>query len=816
MLLFLSLDLSAQEIKIAVKNKALNEVLIEIRDKYNLNISFDDKELSKYKLTVNKSFGTPEETFEFLLKDLPITFEKTASVYLFFANKSMSKISKTYLLSGKIYDIENSESLPFTNIIINGIGGISDEFGNFNFESKSDSVFQLHLSYLGYQIHDTTLSPGTDYRIGLSSSIMTMGEVEIVGNQIFFSKQIGSKPGLMRINHKIARFIPGNGDNSIFNILRLQPGILAAGEQSSEMIIWGSYQGQSQVNFDGITLFGLKNYNDNISTVNPFMAKDVRIHKGGFDATMGERVGGIVDITGIEGDRKKPRLNLMINNMTMNVLAELPLGNEASLVGAYRQTYYELYSPNDIKINQRQNTHLSDNNILVNPDYVFRDGNLKYSGQTKNGDSYHISTFWGQDHFSYVVDQTHFNSTIAQELDEKNRQFGARANYNKLWKGVGSSNITFSYSGLQSDNYRKDGNSEMSMNHSMQATEVINKNNISELKIMVTGNRLMSNKHEIEYGGGLIHNNTFLLEESNNISTININEKGSQFVSYIQDKYSPNKYFSLVFGLHNNYSSIVNKNYLQPRISLSINPNTQIRLNASWGIYNQFITHSTVVDENNNYRYQWRISDGQNIPVLSSQHFVFGGVYNYNGFTFSLEGFYKDTKGITRVLSNDSERLFYSGKSKAQGIDVFIKQEYKGHSIWVSYSLSKTLEWFPFFASPNYERAIHDQRHEVKIAGILNLSPFYLSANFVYGTGFPPNNISDKEYPYSRFDISGIYRFHIKHVKIETGLSILNLFNYENIKYANFVQIPTEGESTIGIYSESVPFTPTLFLNISL
>jgi len=33
------------------------------------------------------------------------------------------------------------------------------------------------------------------------------------------------------MNHKIAIFT-GNGDNSIFNLLRLQPGILAAGEQS--------------------------------------------------------------------------------------------------------------------------------------------------------------------------------------------------------------------------------------------------------------------------------------------------------------------------------------------------------------------------------------------------------------------------------------------------------------------------------------------------------------------------------------------------------------------------------------------------------
>ena len=79
----------------------------------------------------------------------------------------------------------------------------------------------------------------------------------------------GIRPGLLRINHKSALSIPGSGDNSVFSVLRLQPGILASGEQSNNLVIWGSYSGQSSVLFDGITLFGLKSYSDNISAVNP-------------------------------------------------------------------------------------------------------------------------------------------------------------------------------------------------------------------------------------------------------------------------------------------------------------------------------------------------------------------------------------------------------------------------------------------------------------------------------------------------------------------------------------------------------------------
>ena len=81
----------------------------------------------------------------------------------------------------------------------------------------------------------------------------------------------------MKVNANIARYLPGQGDNSIFNLLKLMPGIQAAGEQTTDLSIWGSSPGQSMVTFDEFTLFGMKNYNDNISVVNPLVVKNMEI-----------------------------------------------------------------------------------------------------------------------------------------------------------------------------------------------------------------------------------------------------------------------------------------------------------------------------------------------------------------------------------------------------------------------------------------------------------------------------------------------------------------------------------------------------------
>src|SRR4030043_2406575 len=89
----------------------------------------------------------------------------------------------------------------------------------------------------------------------------------------------------------------------------------------------------------------MKNFNDNISAVNPYMAKDIKVLKGGYGAEYGEKVGCIVDITGIDGNRLSPSVQLCINNMTLNGLASVPFRKKSSLVMAYRQTYYNLYNP---------------------------------------------------------------------------------------------------------------------------------------------------------------------------------------------------------------------------------------------------------------------------------------------------------------------------------------------------------------------------------------------------------------------------------------------------------------------------------------
>jgi len=818
-LLWTQVSLWGQAIEIDAAGDPLNEVLMALARDQGIQLSFDDQLLSAYPVTVRQSFQNPDDAIAFLIKDLPLEYRKIGQVFTIYPHETEIQ-PKTYLLSGRVVDAKTEEVLPYSHILVNQSGVITDFNGNFSFVS-GDSVFQLSISYLGYYIKDTTLSAGTQYTLALTPSLIGLREVVIKGSLVERSGQQGEDAGTIRLNHKIAYRLPGNGDDAVFNFLRLQPGILAAGERSSELIIWGSYSGHSKIMFDGFTIFGLKNFNDNISFVNPYLAKDIKVLKGGFSSDYDNRVGGIVDISGINGSTLKPSINLNINNMTANGMASIPIAERSAITFAYRQTYYNLYDAEDLNIVSRTRGRGGSGQADVNvyPDYGFRDVNLKYAGATESGDNYFISLYEGRDKFSYTVDQERNMAEINFESEEKNRQLGGTAFLGKTWKNGWNSHFSLSASGLERDMYEKQLITRNSGNWIIADGEEFFYNSILDLTLKNKNHIPLTEKQSLEAGWNYTHEATEFGEGVHEDS-LGISHKDSHRIGlFVQDEIRLSKGLAIRPGLRVDYSFFLKKAYLQPRIQASLDLTDRWRLNAAAGMYNQFVSETSVVDELGNYKYYWALSDNVALPVLKAAHLVGGVNYHTPGFSLGLEGFYKMTDGISRYSWVLGSLEVAQGNARTYGMDVLLKKYFKKHEAWASYTLSKTEEHFNSMPFDVYRDAPQDQRHEVKGALLLNFKPFFFSANYVYGSGFisPLSTLSNVEerYPYNRLDVAFIYRHSIKGYHIEAGFSILNLLNYENIKDSNVVRIPDSVSSTISIHAEAVPFTPTLYLNLS-
>jgi len=810
----------SQNIAINAQNAPLNKLLIELRDKYKINFSFNDELLSKFTVTLNQKFSGPDEAIHSLLNNFPLRYSKQDNIFIILPAKDQKQ--KKFAISGQIVESGTYETLPYANLVVGDRNITSDVNGNFYFTQSTDSIFHVQATYLGHYVYDTIVPAGNNYRFKLISSSIGLNEILIKGKVADKSLLIGDKAGNLKINNQVSRFLPGNDDNAVFNLLRLMPGILASSEQSNGLIIWGSYEGFSQILFDGFTIWGLKSFSDEINAINPLIIKNMEVLKGGFDASYGDRVGGIVTILGKNGNDSRPSATFNVNNVTMNGLIETPLWHNSSVLLAFRQTYYNQYEKKNLLPPDQEellNKKLIDYTIY--PNYNFRDGNFKFTSKNEKGDLFYISLLGGEDQFRYNLNQTFGPNELSRLQRENNIQTGASAYYSNSWGNGNISSMSIAWSGLTTD--YSDIQSLLKNKREFESRNNFTSNSIYEYSANLDHTFSLNKINQIEVGGGFVKNETELYADSSAIRKTSLNEISQRSHTFIQDHISLPGEVNLIIGMRGDYPSNLRKIYLQPRVSASLGLINKVKINMAWGKYNQFIVKSSVIDGSGNYRYIWTTCNNKEVPVLSSTHWVLGGSYKKNNFILSAETYLKNTTGLTKFVNQDQNirNKVFQGDGRSYGMDLFLRKDYGPHSAWVTYTLSKTEEWFPYLPSHEYVRAPQDQRHELKTGFLLDFKPFSFSANYVFGSGFPLNTGTLLkpvfiEPDYNRLDLSLLYRFKIKSISGETGVSIMNVLDTKNIRYSNFEKIPVDQTNSINIYSEAIPFSPRISLKLSL
>ena len=255
------------------------------------------------------------------------------------------------------------------------------------------------------------------------------------------------------------------------------------------------------------------------------------------------------------------------------------------------------------------------------------------------------------------------------------------------------------------------------------------------------------------------------------------------------------------------------KAYVQPRLSVRYRMSEELTATASWGLYNQFLTRTAYKYDESGFQTVWSMADSS---FTKAMHTTIGIAYSKDGFLISLEGYYKKTKNGQYFLDN----MVYKIDNTILGADLYLKKQIRNHTLYGSYSIN------------SLRKPQNELSHEIKIGGIGAFDPFYFSLSYVYGTGFAyistgghgheqsneeGQHGSEHKHPdssdkaYSRFDVGATYRTQIKRLKLQAGISLLNVFDTKNIKY-NY-QISGQNSAT-NIFTKATPFTPTVFFEI--
>ena len=193
------------------------------------------------------------------------------------------------------------------------------------------------------------------------------------------------------------------------------------------------------------------------------------------------------------------------------------------------------------------------------------------------------------------------------------------------------------------------------------------------------------------------------------------------------------------------------------------------------------------------------------VPVQHSSQISCGVAYKENGWLISVDNFYKRVNGITtysQSFQNQLEKVEAKGNYSVYGTEFLIQKQYHNFYAWLSYTWNNNTYRFddiePQKFSNNFEI-----NHTINTAVIYEWNNFKIALGSKWFTGRPvtdpllnipiydnnntpsiyydypnSNNLSD----FFQVNFSASYRWNISEkVRMQFGLSVLNIFNRKNI-----------------------------------
>ena len=274
-------------------------------------------------------------------------------------------------VSGFVSDVNDGERIIGANVFLqdHSKGVATDQKGYFNLAVEPPAT--LCVSCIGYE--ETCLKVGhanQPLQIRLKPLAETLQSVEISATRIE-RKTFNN----LTLTAKSIDQIPTLGSRpDIIKAAQQLPGIEAASEASSLMIVRGGNPGENLYMLDNVPLIYVNHLGGFMSVFNSEMINTMDIYKGGFPARYGGKLSSIVDLTSKKGDPTKLKGSLSAGLTDLAFAVESPGGlNNSSFIVTGRKTLTEALLYIASQISQEQGGQ--DYNML----YGFHDINAKYT-----------------------------------------------------------------------------------------------------------------------------------------------------------------------------------------------------------------------------------------------------------------------------------------------------------------------------------------------------------------------------------------------------------------------------------------------------
>ncbi|WP_218599590.1 carboxypeptidase-like regulatory domain-containing protein [Polaribacter sp. NJDZ03] len=839
--LILSLNIFSQEDKL--KETSLKKVLTTIETKFHIKFAYANH-LIKGKSIV---FNIDDK------KIAAIILELKRAIHLDIKEVSDNRFlivlpPKEITICGQLQNANNiTEKLRGASIKIKGtnIGVLSNNEGKFSFSNIETSAV-LEVSFIGFKTIDISLHAFIfeDCLLIPMQEEATFLEEIIITNYLTnsISKTID---GAIVFRPKNQNVLPGLTEPDVLQSVQQLPGILNVDETASGLHVRGGTPDQNLILFDGIKLFNTGHFFGAISALNPYIIDKVTVYRTASNSKYGNHIAGVVDVETSSDIATKISGSAGFNFTHVDANLKVPIDKKVSAILSVRRSIADIVrTPTIDKLSNKAFQHSSvtedakdaeEYNVISDNDFKFIDYNLKINYKPTENDLLSISQIGILNNFDYNFLNLDLEEKRSDHLKLKN--LGYSTHWNRKWTEKFSQNLNVSYS-----KYNLNYNN-LKTSNDLEYAEIEKRNEVANFEVKLDFLQTIGEFQQMKYGYqyGYQDISYFLeRENSNQFSGTKLTlDTNSNNIHTLFSEYSYNfkKKYALKIGVRGNYFSSIDTYTLEPRIFMQINVLPKFWLNSSFEVKQQNISKLLEFDtidfglENQ----LWALSNNEEIPLLESNQLTFGALYSANNFTIDVDLYRRKIKGLTTLTTGFDSFIqeIYTGEAVTIGLDLLIKKTWHNFDTWVSYNTGSSSFTFSELNEGEEFSGNFDVSHSFYWSNNFKYKSFTFSTGFSYRVGIPfsssggqddnfgiiRNGINDDRLPnYHRLDFSSTYDFRLnKKVKAKIGLSLLNIYNQENILKREYESKRTTGFNDVLVKNDtkSQGFTPNFFFRVS-
>lgn len=640
----------------------------------------------------------------------------------------------------------------------------------------------------------------------------------------------------------------------LFASLSLIPGV-ESGLGDSGVGVRGGRPSENLVLLDGMPLYQIDHAIGYFSSLNADAIESIEIYKGGFPATYGGRVTGVLDLT-VKGEGVDSfEFYAGVNEDLAHLTVATPLGSRASMLVSTRRSVADR-TTRDIYARVFEGTF---NDEILEEEF---DESGYRSERSLDFDDTIAKLFWrptGKDKISitYYEGADGISEGVSFDLPEgkfplygKDGEWGNQAttvHWRHDWHGRAATEVRWLWSDFHSDfayddlpsgaqfEYDEDGNLVLARPLRSETN-----NYLKDRTFTLTHHWSPNDKHQIELGLGLSQLEQAFIQRSTDFGyDFRDSVKTDTDAFYIQDRWQPLPQLALLLGWRREHNTLTGSDHDQPRISWNIELNRHWSLRGRFGRYHQFALRSPDTFNYFEGYPTWFLAEEDWVRVIRSDHFSLAAHYEQPTWLVDLEWYQRYSHGNIQRLFNPEVGLRArpaQTRDRVRGLDALFQYKRGRFSGWLGYGYMDAQVLRDVVTGAVLDHPSDVERpHSWKLSAQYAVNLWRFASNWRYASGQPydlPQMIGpiidddgETEFILIPSETTNNLRLPATHQldlllarKVtlggyvgELGLSLANIYDRRNVLYRYH---QNEGAELIPIDVVGFGFRPSMYLQL--